>query len=197
VSSQPDWSRPLPRPLTIPTVMKLSTLADVRDLVEKHLPAPYRRKPSWRHVSTQLAEAAKGEKDLLEICVSLRLVLALEGGGMPDEIGGRHFPPPWTVDENPACFIVKDRNGQAWPASAKRKAPRPVGRTNTSLSKSIQISSWPRRALDNRQPVGPGWCLPRLNSPLAGYWLLERGHLRTCSLIGQLCSFLPQTVTRL
>jgi hypothetical protein len=32
---------------------------------------------------------------------------------MPDEIGGRHFPPPWTVDENPACFIVKDRNGQA------------------------------------------------------------------------------------
>jgi hypothetical protein len=37
--SRPDWSLPLPRPLTIPTVMKLSTLADVRDLVEKHLPA--------------------------------------------------------------------------------------------------------------------------------------------------------------
>ena len=36
--SEPDWSRRLPRPLTIPTVMKLSTLADVRDLVEKHLP---------------------------------------------------------------------------------------------------------------------------------------------------------------
>ena len=30
------WS--LPKPLTIPTVMKLSTLADVRDLVDKHLP---------------------------------------------------------------------------------------------------------------------------------------------------------------
>ena len=75
----PNWSRRLPRPLTIPTVMNLTTLADVRDLVEKHLPASYRHKATWRHVSTQLAEAAQGEKDLLEICVSLRLVLALEG----------------------------------------------------------------------------------------------------------------------
>ena len=69
----------MPRPLTIPTVMKLSTLADVRDLVDKHLPAQYRHKPMWRHVSTQIAKAADGEKDLLEVCVSLRLVLALEG----------------------------------------------------------------------------------------------------------------------
>ena len=23
------------------------------------------------------------------------------------------FPPPWTVEETPACFIVWDRNGQA------------------------------------------------------------------------------------
>jgi hypothetical protein len=59
--------------------MKISTLADVRDLVEKHLPEQYRRKAAWRHVSSQLAEAAQGEKDLLEICVSLRLLLALEG----------------------------------------------------------------------------------------------------------------------
>lgn len=77
--SRPDWSRPLPRPLNIPTVMKLSTLADVRDLVEKHLPAQYRHKPTWQHVSKEIAKAADGEKDLLEICVALRLVLALEG----------------------------------------------------------------------------------------------------------------------
>jgi hypothetical protein len=41
--------------------------------------AQYRRKPTWRHVSAEIAKAAEGEKDLLEICVSLRLVLALEG----------------------------------------------------------------------------------------------------------------------
>ena len=72
--SRPDWSRPLPRPLTIPTEMKLSTLADVRDLVDKHLPEQYRRKPAWRHVSTEIAKAAEGEKDQLGICGSFRLV---------------------------------------------------------------------------------------------------------------------------
>jgi hypothetical protein len=26
----------------------------------------------------------------------------------------RHFPPPWTVEEhNNACFVVRDKNGQA------------------------------------------------------------------------------------
>jgi hypothetical protein len=25
----------------------------------------------------------------------------------------RHFPPPWKADDNGACFIVKDRYGQA------------------------------------------------------------------------------------
>jgi hypothetical protein len=70
--SQPNWSRPLPRPLNIPTVMKLSTLADVRDLVEKHLPEQYRRKPTWRRVSNETAKA-DGEKDFLEVYVALRL----------------------------------------------------------------------------------------------------------------------------
>ena len=28
---------------------------------------------------------------------------------MPD----RRFPPPWSLDERPACFIVNDANGQA------------------------------------------------------------------------------------
>jgi hypothetical protein len=25
----------------------------------------------------------------------------------------RRFPPPWSVEEQPACFIVRDHNGQA------------------------------------------------------------------------------------
>jgi hypothetical protein len=28
-------------------------------------------------------------------------------------MAGRRFPPPWSVEERPACFIVRDANGQA------------------------------------------------------------------------------------
>ena len=38
----------MPRPITIPDVMELATLPDVRILVEKHLPAEYRSKFTWR-----------------------------------------------------------------------------------------------------------------------------------------------------
>src|ERR1700685_3156102 len=61
------------------STIKSLYLGYVRDLVEKHLPAQYRHKPTWQHVSKEIVKAADGEKDLLEICVALRLVLALEG----------------------------------------------------------------------------------------------------------------------
>jgi hypothetical protein len=54
MSSRPNWSRPLPRPLKIPTVMTLRTLADVRELVEKHLPAEARARNTRRHVAKWL-----------------------------------------------------------------------------------------------------------------------------------------------
>ena len=32
----------------------------------------------------------------------------------------RRFPPPWSVDETDACFIVRDANGQALATSISR-----------------------------------------------------------------------------
>ena len=66
---RPNWSRRLPRPLKIPTVMTLTTLADVRELVERHLPAECRERDTWRHVADRLHHAARG---------GVRLVLQLE-----------------------------------------------------------------------------------------------------------------------
>ena len=74
---RPDWSRKLPRALKIPSVMTLRTLSDVRELVEKHLPRERRERETWRHVSDQLAKAARGG-DVGDVVVALRLVLLLE-----------------------------------------------------------------------------------------------------------------------
>ena len=75
--SRPNWSRKLPRPLKIPTVTTLRRLGDVRELVERRLPPEFRERDTWRHVSRQLTEAAKGG-DMDDVIVSLRLVLQLE-----------------------------------------------------------------------------------------------------------------------
>ena len=75
--TRPDWSRRLPRPLQIPNVMKLVTLSDVRELIEKHLPADYRQKDTWQHVAAQVAEAASGG-NIVDVSIALRLALMLE-----------------------------------------------------------------------------------------------------------------------
>jgi hypothetical protein len=71
-----NWSRPLPRPLVIPTVMTLRTLADVRELM-RHLPAEHRNSRTWRYVAGQLEKAASGG-DVAEAAIALRLALILE-----------------------------------------------------------------------------------------------------------------------
>jgi hypothetical protein len=52
--SSPNWAQPLPRPVIIPEVMELGTLADLRALIEKHLPAEYREV----HLATARRDAA-------------------------------------------------------------------------------------------------------------------------------------------
>ena len=74
----PNWSRPLPRPIIIPDVMEL-TLADVRALVEKHLPKEYRAKFTWRQFAGLLKRAAEGQQDVAEVSTALRITLQLEG----------------------------------------------------------------------------------------------------------------------
>jgi hypothetical protein len=45
----------LPRPIVIPNVMAFATLADVRDLVELHLPAEHRARNTWRYVGSDVS----------------------------------------------------------------------------------------------------------------------------------------------
>ena len=73
-----NWSRPLPRPLVIPDVMKLATLADVQALIEKHLPNNRRERRSWRHVAGELDKAA-ASADTVDVAIALRLALMIEG----------------------------------------------------------------------------------------------------------------------
>ncbi|MGB8739759.1 MAG: hypothetical protein WCD52_05775, partial [Xanthobacteraceae bacterium] len=62
--------RPLPRPLTIPTVIDLFTLADVRTLLG-HLPKETRARDTWRHVEAELEKASAGG-DTTQVSIALR-----------------------------------------------------------------------------------------------------------------------------
>jgi hypothetical protein len=57
--------------------MTLTTLADIRELVERHLPAECRERDTWRHVAAQMKTAAQGG-DINDATIALRLVLQLE-----------------------------------------------------------------------------------------------------------------------
>jgi hypothetical protein len=76
--ARPDWTRKLPRQITVAGVIKLTTLDDIRDLIDRHLPKEFKNKDTWRHVGAELGKAARGA-DLTSVVASLRIVLSLEG----------------------------------------------------------------------------------------------------------------------
>ena len=94
---RPDWLRPLPRPLTIPDVKLFETLADVRVLVEKHLPAEYRSKFTWRQPAGLLKRAAEGQQDVAEVSTALRMYCSSKASSvckaLPAALGYRRAQP--------------------------------------------------------------------------------------------------------
>ena len=71
-----DWSRTLPRPIIIPDLITLKTLADVRKLLG-HIPKERRQLSTWQHVEKTLQACAAGD-DPANISVALQLVFRLE-----------------------------------------------------------------------------------------------------------------------
>ena len=76
MSPRCDWSRALPRALTIPTIMDLETLADVRTLLG-HLPKQTRAKGTWQHVEAKLKQTAAGG-DATELWAALQMMENIE-----------------------------------------------------------------------------------------------------------------------
>ena len=76
MAKRPDWSRPLPQPLTIPDIMTIETLADVRVLIG-HVPAERRKISTWQHVEKTLQACADGD-DVENVSVAMQLAFQLE-----------------------------------------------------------------------------------------------------------------------
>jgi hypothetical protein len=67
----------------------------------------------------------------------------------------RRFPPPWTVEETDACFIVRDHNGQALSyiyleiepgrrSAAKLLAKDEARRIAANIAKLSGLLGWPQ-----------------------------------------------------
>ena len=67
----------MPRPIVIPEIMTLKTLADARSLM-RHLPIGHAQRPIWKHVASELAKAA-AHGNAAEASIALRLALMIEG----------------------------------------------------------------------------------------------------------------------
>jgi hypothetical protein len=71
------WSRQLPSPISIPGLMTIKTLADVRKLLVR-LPDETRQEPSWQHLEKCLQEAVVSG-DAQHVFEPLMILLRIEG----------------------------------------------------------------------------------------------------------------------
>ena len=69
----------MPRPIIIPGIVTLVTLADVRSLIEQDLTTRCRQKAAWRYVAQRLSEAADDGGDTTSVAMALRMALSMEG----------------------------------------------------------------------------------------------------------------------
>jgi len=77
----------------------------------------------------------------------MRLPISLLGCSVMPGMPQRRFPPPWSVEETDACFIVRDKNGQAlayvyFEEEPGRSARRHTRMTTTTLGTPNQLPSW-------------------------------------------------------
>ena len=98
---RPDWSRPLPRPLLIPDVMTLATLADVRELL-RHVPKERRTLDTWRQVAASsrprlwMTAIRRRSRWRCASSCSWSAVSACRRDAAP-------FPPPWDRHRRPCA----------------------------------------------------------------------------------------------
>src|SRR5262249_58836117 len=54
----------------------------------------------------------------------------------------RHFPPPWSVEEQPACFIVRDSRSRMFISRTSRADAGPLSCRSDDLAK-CPLQDWP------------------------------------------------------
>jgi hypothetical protein len=151
-----DRSRRLPRPLTIPKVMTLTTLADVRRLIE-HVPADRRKLQTWRHVAGQITAAAWGTVDVADA------IIALAHGAV---YGRRRVPAK--VTPRPPTKLPKQIGGRfMWTLVLFTLFGNPNTGGGTAANVTTTLHSLPKKLASRRQK---SW-------KVRAYLLIQRRHL--------------------
>jgi hypothetical protein len=141
---RPNWSLPLPQPIVIPGTMTLTTLADARALIEKHLPAKHRERRPWRHVAAVL-QAAAHSGDTTDVSVALSMALERASNGL--EPGKKSL-----LSQKTPCYDWKRVGEGAGMGSILRFVPRGVFDDATTHIMGEAFDAACRELRDSGQP---------------------------------------------